>query len=310
VTTPLGPGKEFDIVRALIAQFGDAAGAIGDDAAPFEVPEGETLLVSTDTTVENVHFRPAWLSPQEVGYRAVMAAMSDLAAMGATPRAVVVAWTLPEWWRIMVDPLAEGIRDAALECNAKIVGGDLSNGPVLSLGVTVIGSARRVLRRSGARAGDAVFVTGWLGGAALALRAFETRFVPDARVRERFARPTARLKEGAWLAAHGATSAIDISDGLAADLGHIAAASNVHIGLDIERLPLFGEATFDDAATSGEEYELAVTGPIDLDTDGFLNEFGITLTRVGSVIAGPPAVEARRNGARIRLPRGYDHFAP
>jgi thiamine-monophosphate kinase len=309
MTTPLGPGKEFDIVRALIAQLGDSAGAIGDDAGPFEVPEGETLLVSTDTSVENVHFRPAWFSPQEIGYRAVMAAMSDLAAMGATPRAAVVAWILPDWWRVMVDSLGEGMREAAAACGVKIVGGDLSRGPVLSLGVTVIGSAKRVMARSGARAGDAVFVTGWLGGPALALHAFETRFVPDARVRDRFARPTARLREGEWLAGHGATSAVDISDGLAADLGHIAAASNVHIGLDIEKLPLFGEATFDDAATSGEEYELAITGPIDLDTNAFINAFGVPLTRVGSVSAGPAAVVPRRNGARVTLPRGYDHFA-
>jgi thiamine-monophosphate kinase len=309
VTTPLGPGEEFELIRSLAAHLGDAAGDIGDDAAEFQIPEGENLLVSTDTTVENVHFRPAWLAPQEVGYRAVMSAMSDLAAMGATPRAAVIAWILPDWWRSFVDSIGEGIREAAVECNAKIVGGDMSSGPVLSLAVTVIGSAKRTLRRSGARAGDAVFVTGWLGAPALALRALEARFVPDARVRERFARPTARIREGAWLAAHGATAAIDISDGLAADLSHVAAASGVHIGLDIEKLPLFGEATFDDAATSGEEYELAVTGPVNLDVDGFFNEFGLPLTRVGSVMAGQPGVEARRNGARIVLPRGFDHFS-
>jgi thiamine-monophosphate kinase len=310
VTTPLGPGPEFDIIRGLIAQLGDSAGPIGDDAAAFEAPPGETLLVSTDTTVENVHFRPAWLSASEVGYRAVTAALSDLAAMGATPRAVLVAWTLPEWWRSFVDPIGEGIREAAAESNVRVVGGDMASGPVLSLGVTVIGSAKKVLKRSGAKVGDAVYVTGWLGGPALALSAFEKRFVPDGRVRERFARPTARIKEGIWLAEHGASAAIDISDGLVADLSHIAAASRVHLGIDIERLPLFGDASFDEAATSGEEYELAVTAPIELDTEAFINEFGVPLTRVGIAIAGPPGVEARRNGARVVLPRGFNHFEP
>lgn len=305
--TPLGPGNEFDIVRALVAQLGDAAADIGDDAGTFEAPAGERLLVTTDTTVENVHFRPAWLSPTEVGYRAVMAAVSDIAAMGGTPRAVVIAWTLPEWWRSFVGAIAEGIRDAARDCNVRVVGGDLTNGPVLTLGVTVIGSAPHMLRRNGARPGDGVFVTGWLGGPALALRAFETRFVPDARIRERFARPVARIREGAWLAAHGATSAIDISDGIVADLMHVASASNVRIALQLEHLPLFGDATADLAAESGEEYELVVTAPANIDTNAFLNAFGVSLTRIGTVEAGTPSVDARIHGARLS-PRGWDHF--
>lgn len=307
--TPLGPGNEFDIIRLLIERLGDAAGGIGDDAATFDAPPGEQLLVTTDTSVENVHFRPAWLSATEVGYRSVMAAVSDIAAMGGTPRALVIAWTLPEWWRSFVDQIGDGIREAASECKVRVVGGDLSNGPVLSLGVTVIGSAKRVVRRSGAQPGDGVFVTGWLGGPALALRAFETRFVPDARVRDRFARPTARVREGIWLAAHGSTSAIDISDGIVADLGHLAAASGVRIVLDVEKLPLFGEATSHLAAESGEEYELAVTAPPELDVTAFLSEFGVALTRVGSVTAGAPAVDARFNGTPVSAP-GFDHFAP
>jgi thiamine-monophosphate kinase len=307
--TPLGPGNEFDIVRALIARLGDAAGGIGDDAALIDVPAGEQLLVSTDSSIENVHFRPAWLSATEIGYRAVMAAVSDIAAMGGTPRAMVIAWTLPEWWRTFTDQIGEGIREAATECAVRVVGGDLSEGPVLSLGVTVIGSTKHVLRRSGARPGDSVYVTGWLGGPGLALRAFETRFVPDARVRDRFARPVARVREAAWLAAHGATSAIDISDGIMSDLAHVAAASGVRIALDVQDLPLFGEATAHLAAESGEEYELAVTASTDLDTAAFLNEFGIALTRVGTVEAGAPTVSARFNGTPVRA-RGFDHFAP
>jgi thiamine-monophosphate kinase len=305
--TPLGPGNEFDIIRSLVTRLGDSAQGIGDDAALFDAPPGEQLLVTTDTSVENVHFRPAWLSATEVGYRAVMAAVSDIAAMGGTPRAVVIAWTLPEWWRSFIDQIGDGIREAATECKVQVVGGDMTNGAALSLGVTVIGSAKRVLRRSGARPGDGVFVTGWLGGPALALRSFETRFVPDARIRDRFARPKARVREGAWLAAHGATSAIDISDGIVADLGHLAAASGVHVALDVEKLPLFGEATSHLAAESGEEYELVVTAPPDLDTAAFLAEFGIALTRVGSVAAGLPVVDARFNGTPVSAP-GFDHF--
>ncbi|MDA1081980.1 MAG: thiamine-phosphate kinase [Gemmatimonadetes bacterium] len=305
-----GPGGEFDLVRSLIVRFGSAARGIGDDAGAFEAPAGETLLVSTDVAVENVHFRRHWFTPDEIGYRAVTAAVSDMAAMAATPRAIVVALTLPAGWRRDAESLADGLARAAVACDAVIVGGDVSDGPSLSLAITVIGSARVPLSRAGAKTGDAVWVTGRLGAPAVALRAFEAGTSPESGARDRFAAPVARVREAQWLAACGATAAIDISDGLASDLGHVAAASAARLVLDLDLIPVFAGATSGDAAAGGEEYEIAVTGPASLDGAAFAREFGIELTRVGSVEAGPAGVVAMQAGVAVPLPRGFDHFSP
>lgn len=305
----LGPGGEFDLVRSLIARFGDAANGIGDDAGVLHVPPGETLFVSTDVAVEDIHFRRAWLTPSEIGFRSTTAALSDLAAMAATPRAIVVALTLPRRWRTDAPGIADGIAAAATACGATIIGGDVSDGAALSLAVTVLGSTVRPLTRAGARAGDAVWVTGQLGGPAMALAAFESRGVPDSPARERFARPAARVREALWLAAHGATAAIDISDGLASDLEHVAAASVARIVLDLDRVPAIPGVSPEVAAASGEEYELAVAAPASLDATQFEREFGIPLTMVGRVESGVATVVAIRAGAQVPLPRGFDHFA-
>src|SRR4051812_4775885 len=110
---PLGPGKEFDSIRELVAKLGDTASGIGDDAATLDIPRGEHLVVSTDASVENRHFREGWLTPEEIGYRAVTAALSDLAAMAASPIAVLWAVNLPDRWRQHLPALADGARDAA-----------------------------------------------------------------------------------------------------------------------------------------------------------------------------------------------------
>lgn len=306
---PLGPGGEFDLVRALIARMGATARGIGDDAAAIDVPAGETLLISTDIAVEDVHFCRGWLTPEEIGYRAATAAISDIAAMAATPRSIVVAFTLPESWRPDAEAIADGLARAAHACGAFIVGGDVSDGPVLSLAVTVVGSSPRPLTRTGAEPGDAIWVTGRLGGSCLALRALESGVAAPPAARERFACPRARVADAQWLARHGATAAIDISDGLASDLGHIAAASGVRIVLDLDRIPVFAGASVQDAAASGEEYELAIAGPLALDAGAFASACGNVLTRVGSVEAGDPGVVAVQGGRPVALPRGYDHFS-
>jgi len=306
---PLGPGGEFDLVRALVARFGAAAQGVGDDAGVLDVPAGETLLISTDSSVEDVHFRRGWLTPEEIGYRAATAALSDLAAMAATPRSIVVALTLPSVWRRDAEAIADGLARATGACGANIVGGDVSDGPALSLVVTVVGSSPAPLSRTGARPGDAIWVTGSLGGPSVALRAFESGAAPPPAARERFAGPRARVVDALWLARHGATAAIDISDGLASDLGHIAAASGVRIVLDLDRIPVFEGASVHDAAAGGEEYELAIAGPADLDPGAFARACGNSLTRVGVVEAGEPGVIVVQNGRPVALPRGYDHFS-
>jgi len=308
----LGPGAEFDTVRAMLARWGALAHGVGDDAALLDVPAGSRLVVSTDTSVENVHFRRSWLSAEEIAYRSVAAALSDLAAMGATPLGIVIALTLTEEWREQIAHLADGFGAASRELGAPIVGGDLTRGSELSIGVTVLGTVEHALTRSGAHAGDTLWVTGRLGGPLLALRALETGAAPVAAYRGRFARPVPRLREGRWLAAHGATAAIDLSDGVASDASHLAAASGVRMILDLDRLPLIAGATAGDAARSGEEYELIVTAPASLDHGAFDREFGIPLTAIGRVEAagaGGAGVETHEGALRVPLPRGHSHFS-
>lgn len=303
----LGPGKEFDLVRILLGEWGKSAQQIGDDAAIVQVPKGEQLVVTTDTSVDGVHFRHEWLNHFEIGYRATAAALSDLAAMAARPLGIVIALTLPDADRHEARALATGIREGASAVLCPIVGGDLSSGKVLSLTITAMGSVARPLSRAGAKIGQRVYVTGCLGGPDAAVRAWRTGREPNERDRARFANPIPRIEPAIGLAQRGATSAIDISDGLIADLGHIAAASKLRIEIDAERIPHVDGVTSIEAANSGEEYEVAVTAP-DIDVSQFSEEFGLDLTEIGRVVAGSPGVDLLQNGKRITAPPGFDHF--
>ncbi len=308
---PLGYGGEFDVIASALRRWGSLASGVGDDCAVLEVPSGTRLVLSVDSAVEGVHFRRPWLTPEEVGYRATTAAFSDLAAMAADPMGVAIAMTLPDAWRDDFLGLCDGIGDAVRAVGAKIIGGDLTRGHGLSLTLTVVGHVARPLSRGGASPGDALWVTGRLGGPLLALRAWERGDVPSRDSRARFARPAARFAEARWLAANGVTAGLDISDGVVSDASHLAAAGGVRIVVNLDRLPLLSAATIEDAARSGEEFELLVTGPASLDAAAFEALFGIPLTCIGAVappLPGEPAVEALRHGARVELPRGHDHF--
>lgn len=303
----LGPGKEFDIVRALLQEWGTSAYHIGDDAAVVTVPSGEKLVVTTDTSVEDVHFRREWLNHFEIGYRATAAALSDLAAMAARPLGIVIALTLPEADRQEARGLAMGIREGASAVLCPIVGGDLSAGKTLSLTITALGAVVRPLSRAGAKVGQLVYVTGYLGGPAAAVRAWRGGGQPTERDRARFANPVPRIEPAAGLAQRGATSGIDISDGLVADLAHIAAASKVRIEIDVDRIPRVDGVSPLEAASSGEEYEVAVTSP-PIDTAAFSAEFGLALTEIGRVVAGRAGVDLLEQGQQIPAPPGFDHF--
>ena len=327
----LGPGREFDAVRALLAQWGTTAIGIGDDGAVLDVPAGSRLVVSTDSTVEEVHFRPQWLTAEEIGWRATMAALSDLAAMGAAPLGVLLALTVPARWRAALGALAEGIGAAARAQGAPIVGGDVTDGDRLALAITVLGHTPRPLSRAGAKPGDRLFVTGWLGGPGAALAAWERGGTPDAAARARFARPEARLAAGQWLAARGASAAIDLSDGLGGDAAHIAAASGARCVLDLDAIPCVAGVTPLEALASGEEYELLVAMPepslrasasagagVDMAASSLSFAFaqahaGLALTPIGRVEArGPddaPGVRGESGGRPVALPRAHDHFA-
>ena len=311
-TIALGPGREFDVIRDLVRRWGDSARGIGDDAAVLDVPAGSRLLASTDATVENVHFREAWLEPAEIGYRAAAAALSDLAAMAASPIAMLVAMSVPERWRVHVPGIAEGIGEVSRSFHAPITGGNLTSGTELSITITVLGHASIVLGRNGARVGDAVYVTGALGGPGCALDAWEAGRSPLPEHRARFARPTPRIREALWLASHGATAGIDISDALVSDAGHLAAASGADVCIELDAIPVVSGASALAAAKSGEEYELALTASDRIDQHAFAREFGVPLTRIGVVTAprdSAPKARLRSHGAFVDQPPGHDHFS-
>ncbi|HEY5086670.1 MAG TPA: thiamine-phosphate kinase [Gemmatimonadaceae bacterium] len=304
-----GPGEEFRFIRRLIRRFGQLAVGIGDDAALIHVPRDNMVAISTDTSVENVHFRRDWLTLDEIGYRAATAALSDLAAMGASGVGILIALATPPESRENLDALGDGIARAAVAAGVRIYGGDTSRGPVLSLTITVFGNTRDAMRRDAARAGHHVYVTGVLGGPGAALRALTDGTAMHAVWRDRLANPHARLREARWAAGRGSRAAIDISDGLLADAAHIAAASNVRIDLHIDRIPTVDGIDVVSAAQSGEEYELLLTSAIPLDCAAFRDRFGVPLTDIGTVSDGEPGVHVMMAGKPLQVEsRGYDHF--
>lgn len=232
---------------------------IGDDAAVVPGPEGDVVLTA-DAVVAGVHADLALVGLDDLGWKAVSVAVSDVAAMGCRARHALVTLCAPG--DVDIDLLYRGVAEAAEAYRCAVVGGDLVTGPALVVSVAVAGDtgARPPVLRSGARAGDAVFVTGPLGASAAGLRLL--RAGPTARddpcvVAHR--RPRARLAEGEAARAAGATAMVDVSDGLAADAGHLADASGV--GLALDAVPPAPGASADEALGGGEDYELVFTAP-------------------------------------------------
>ena len=320
MTIALGPGPEFDRIRAITRALGAQASGLGDDCAVLPPGEG-AVCVSTDASVEGVHFRLDWITLEEAGRRAASAALSDLAAEGAAAEAVVVALVSP--LSATEDELVavmRGVGSAAAAAGASVAGGDLARaGGGWTIAVTVLGRAARPVSRAGAAPGDTVWVTGALGGARAALEAWQRGEPPAPAARRAFADPAPRLEAGRWLAVHGARAMLDLSDGLGADAGHLAAASGVAIHLALELVPVhpatvpeaarLGVAVQQFAAEGGEDYELLVALPGEFDEAGaraFERAAGLALTRVGRVARGR-GVHAALAGRRLAL-RGYDHF--
>lgn len=305
----MGQGTEFDTIRMLMSRWGALAVDIGDDAAVLPLLTSGQRVVSTDACVEDVHFRRAWITPFEVGARAAAAALSDLAAMGAASECLLVALVVPPSWEPELGAIADGIGEQVQRAGARIVGGNLSRGPVLAISLTVIGRAERPVPRAGAQVGDLVVVTGTLGGPGAALDAWLRGGEPGEWARARFAAPLPRLVEGQLLAANGATAMLDISDGLAADARHLGAASGVTLQIDPSKLPVGPAVEPASALRSGEEYELLATVPPAVFA-ALAGRWGaltaVPLTVIGEVVASSAA-------SRVAEPlvgsAGHDHFA-
>jgi len=311
----LGAGGEFDRLRAIFASLGAAGRGLGDDCALVRIG-ARTLALSIDLSLEGVHFRTDWLSFREIGWRATAAALSDLAAEGAQPLGVLVSLAVPDNRQRRpgnASPAVQimsGVAAAVRSIGAHVLGGDLVRSRRYLVDVCALGLVRRPVRRRGARPGDGVWVTGRLGGAGLALAALRTgrRLAPA--LRRRFAHPVPRIAAGAWLARRGAHAMIDVSDGLAADAGHLAAASGVGLALELERLPCWPGVTPLAAARSGEEYELLVALPRafgERDARAFRRATRLPLTRIGRCVAGR-GIRMTQHGRPTTPPAGFDHF--
>lgn len=315
---PLGPGKEFDRIRAIAAALGDRAALLGDDCALLPA-DGGFLALSTDTSVEGTHFRREWLTPEEIGWRAAAGALSDLAAEGADVIGVLAALTLPiDVTDSMATAIMNGMGACLNEVGGKVLGGDMTRGATLSLTVTVIGRAARPVTRRGAEPGDGLWITGTLGGARAALVAWDTGHEPRPTARIAFARPMPRVAAGLLFAELGATAMLDVSDGLGGDARHLATASAVALDIDLGALPLgagvseaasaSGTPAAVFAAEGGEDYELLATLPprAGARLRSRASELGVPVTLIGTVRAGT-GVHFRLDGTEHTL-TGYDHF--
>jgi len=312
---------EFATLARLARQFNSAPAflrvGIGDDAAVLEPPPGKQVVWTVDDQVEGTHFERGWLASEDIGWRALMAAASDVAAMGASPWCALSAWTLSgDVEDEDVDALTRGTQRAARALNAPVVGGNLTRGPTLSLTTTVLGTCERAIKRDGARAGDGIYVAGTLGIAGAGLLALERGAVESQdpnldHVIAGWKRPSALVEDGLRMApvAH---AAIDVSDGFAQDLGHILNASKVGAVVEESTLVEHAHATGLVVATTalrvdpielvlhgGEDYALVVVSPEPI----------MGFWRAGTIVEGSGLVVRGPNGEeRPVTSRGFDHF--
>lgn len=317
---------EFDLIaRWFTRPVRRAALGVGDDCALLQPTAGQQLAVSTDTLVEGRHFLST-VEPERLGHKALAVNLSDLAACGAAPLAFTFALTLPRVDEAFLEGLARGMLALADAHDIELVGGDTTGGP-LAIGLTVFGEVPpgQALLRSGARAGEQLWVShpvgGGLGDARLALEVFRGRLAlpGDAfeQVRLRMERPTPRIALG--LALRGvATSAIDLSDGLVGDLGHVLARSRVGATLDADALPASEVLAAQPPAlrrefglAGGDDYELLFSAPASREREvrAAAAQAGCGVTRIGSIDVEPGLRLVDGAGRALKLAlAGYDHF--
>ncbi|HKV38023.1 MAG TPA: thiamine-phosphate kinase [Blastocatellia bacterium] len=336
------PG-EFEIiskVRSLASVGKEVLAGIGDDAAVIATGTEEDLLACCDLCVEGIHFRREWAAPSAIGHKALAVNISDIAAMGGVPRYAMVSIAIPQGTPGgFVDELFTGLFGLAQAHGISIVGGDTSGSPgPLFIDVSLIGgcSKGKSVRRSGARPGDLIFVTGSLGGSAQGLRLLETGYGAPAgteggrdqeldharqQLIDRQLRPEPRLTVGQALGrSRLATAMIDVSDGLVRDLGHILEESDAGAVLTADAIPVDPnllhlsreEASIDPldlALHGGEEYELVFTSTSaqHAEVERLSRELALPITLIGEITAGAGLKLQRKNRVEVLLPSGFEH---
>ena len=321
---------EFDLIELIRQRTAqprdDVRLGIGDDAAVLAVPAGQELAVAIDTLVEGVHF-PVGTAAVDIGWKALAVNLSDLAAMGASPAWALLALTLPAADAAFVEGFAEGFTQLAQPHRLALVGGDTTRGPLcISVAVHGFVPPGKAITRAGARAGDAVLVTGTLGDAAAGLHALQHPSRADGsrgKLREflieRLNRPLPRLAAGAALRGQ-ASACADVSDGLLADLGHICTASGVGAEIEAALLPrssallgLHDEATaLHFALSGGDDYELCFSVPMQrlADVQADLSRLGCGVTRIGRIVEGEGVRVRAADGSWLESgSKGWEHFA-
>ena len=320
----LGPGTEFDLIRELLGSEEPLSRGVllgpGDDCTVLE----GGFVASTDLSVEEIHFRREWMSLPEVGYRAVAAALSDLAAMAAEPLGALLSMAVDpaEASRVAVE-VQLGAADACRIEGIQILGGDLARSPgPLVLTVVALGRSDSPILRTGAAVGNEVWVTGWLGGSGAAVDLWKQGLAPPTDLRNSFVCPRPRIQEALWLAARAPLAGlIDLSDGLAGDAGHLAAASGLSLVLreasiplhpGLQSLPHTCESPLHFSLQGGEDYELCFTVPpktLDDWVSPFQDCFGLPLTKVGWAAEGEGVfLEAPGGEVRSLEKMGFNHF--
>lgn len=290
---------------------------IGDDAAVVEPERNALEVITTDSLVEGVHFDLAFVGPADIGHKALAVNLSDIAAMGAVPRLALLSLVLPPAWPLAhLDALLDGMLALASRSRVSLVGGNIARSPgPLVVDVTVTGSVhrRRVLTRAGGRAGDELYVTGSLGGAAAGLRMLREDYTNVTSAAQRYLRPEPRVRFGMLLGRNRiARACIDLSDGLADGVRQIGEASGFGAMIDAAALPIEPGASVHEALAGGEDYELlfAVSPKTRRRLDGVRRLVkDLAITRVGR-LTSDRALLLERGGRTEELPRGFAHFAP